>query len=79
MRRGEKRTASNGKNKSNTERGRLSPAESEKISMKHAKKILKALFNCVLFILGFDCEARRDAVDAGLLDLSGQGRGKHGN
>ena len=65
--------------KRNTERGRFSSAESERINMKHAKKILKALFNFVSFVLGFDCEARRDAVDAGLLDLSGQGRGKHGN
>lgn len=46
--------------------------------MKHAKKILNAITNAALLLLGFDCKARREAVDAGLLDLSGQGRDKYG-
>lgn len=47
--------------------------------MKHAKKILNAIKNGILFLLGYDCKARRDGVDAGLLDLSGQGRDIYGN
>lgn len=62
----------------NTARGRFSPAESEKESMKHVKKILNAIKNGILFLFGLDCKARRDAVDAGLLDFSGQGRDKYG-
>lgn len=31
-----------------------------------------------MFIMGLDCKARRDAAEAGLLDLSGQGRDKYG-
>lgn len=46
--------------------------------MKHVKKILNAIKNGILFLFGLDCKARRDAVDAGLLDLSGQGRDKYG-
>lgn len=40
--------------------------------MKHLKKF----FETVLLILGYDCQARRDAVDEGLLDFGGQGRNK---
>jgi len=39
---------------------------------------MKHVFNFISFILGFDCKARREAVEAGLLDLSGQGRDKNG-
>lgn len=62
----------------NTERGRFSPAESEKKNMKHAKKILNAIKNGILFLFGLDCKARREGVNAGLLDFSGQGRDKYG-
>lgn len=47
--------------------------------MKSVKRFFKALFNYVMLMLGLDCKARRDAVEGGVLDLSGQGRGKHGN
>ena len=47
--------------------------------MKHAKKILNAIKAAALLLLGYDCKARRDAVDAGTLDLSGQGRQIYGN
>ncbi len=47
--------------------------------MKHAKKILKAITDAALLLLGYDCKARRDAVDAGVVDLSGQGRQIYGN
>lgn len=46
--------------------------------MKNFKKLLNALLDGILFIMGLDCEARREAVDAGLLDFSGQGRDKYG-
>ena len=46
--------------------------------MKHVKKIFKALVDIILLFIGLDSEARRDAVDAGLLDFSGQGRDKYG-
>lgn len=42
------------------------------------KKVLKAIANAILFILGCDCEARRQAVDDGICDFSGQGRDKYG-
>ena len=42
------------------------------------KKVLKKVLDVILFVLGFDCETRREAVDAGLIDLSGQGRDKYG-
>lgn len=43
------------------------------------KKVLRAIKEAVLFALGYDCKTRRDAVDAGICDYSGQGRGKYGN
>ena len=42
------------------------------------KKFLKAVANTIMFILGFDCETRRSAVDEGLCDFSGQGRDQYG-
>ena len=46
--------------------------------MKHVKKIFKALVDIILLFMSLDCKARRDAVDEGLLDFSGQGRDKYG-
>ena len=40
--------------------------------------MLHKIFQWILFILGFDCEMRGQAVDDGLLDFSGQGRDKYG-
>lgn len=42
------------------------------------KKFFKFLFNLIATFLGADCEWRREAVDAGILDLSGQGRDRYG-
>ena len=41
-------------------------------------KFFRSAFDFILFVLGFDCKARRDAVDTGLCDFSGQGRDKFG-
>lgn len=41
-------------------------------------KLLKKVVGFILFVLGFDGEERRQYVDMGLLDLSGQGRDEHG-
>ena len=41
-------------------------------------RTLKKIFQWILLILGFDCELRREMVDEGLLDFSGQGRNKYG-
>ena len=43
------------------------------------KKFLRGVFEFFAFILGFDCQTRRDAVDAGICDFSGQGRDKYGH
>lgn len=43
------------------------------------KRFGTKLGQMVAFILGSDCEIRREAVDAGLCDYSGQGRDKYGN
>lgn len=40
-------------------------------------KYIKKFFDLLLF--GFDCKARRNAVELGLLDFGGQGRDKYGN
>lgn len=40
--------------------------------------MLHKILQWFLFLLGFDCELRRKAVDEGLLDFSGQGRDKYG-
>ena len=42
------------------------------------KKFLKAVENTIMFILGFDCETRRSAVDEGLCDFGGQGKDEYG-
>lgn len=49
--------------------------------MKYLKKILKflrKLWKDVDFIFGISAEAKREAVDLGLVDYSGQGRNKYG-
>lgn len=43
------------------------------------KKVLKAIWEMVIFALGFDGEIRKNAVDAGICDFSGQGRDKYGH
>lgn len=43
------------------------------------KKVLRAIKEVIMFALGCDCKARRQGVDDGLLDLSGQGRDKYGS
>lgn len=40
--------------------------------------MLRKIWQWFLFLLGFDCELRREMVDEGLLDFSGQGRDKYG-
>jgi hypothetical protein len=42
------------------------------------KKFFKIIWNLFASFLGMDCEWRREAIDAGVLDLSGQGRDKNG-
>lgn len=42
------------------------------------KKAFKAFFNGIIFIFGLTDEARKEAVDLGLCDYSGQGRNKYG-
>ena len=42
------------------------------------KKTLKAIINFFALIMGVNNEATKQAVDAGILDLSGQGRDKYG-
>lgn len=46
--------------------------------MKKLVKILKTIVNWVALLVGADCDLRREAVDAGLCDFSGQGRDKYG-
>lgn len=41
-------------------------------------KLIRSMLDFILFILGFDCKTRRDAVDEGLCDFGGQGRDKYG-
>ncbi len=43
------------------------------------KKVLKAIWEMFIFVLGFDGETRKNAVDTGLCDFSGQGRDKYGH
>ena len=42
------------------------------------KKIFGVFKETVLWILGFDGKKRRESVDMGLCDFSGQGRDKYG-
>lgn len=41
-------------------------------------RVFKAIFNTLALLVGADCEARRQAVDDGICDFSGQGRDKYG-
>ena len=43
------------------------------------KKVFKAILETVLFVLGFDGEIRRQSVNDGICDFSGQGRDKYGH
>lgn len=42
------------------------------------RKVVHRILQWLLFLLGFDCEIRREMVDEGLADFSGQGRNKYG-
>lgn len=42
-------------------------------------KLFKFLFNMIASIIGADCDWRREAVDEGILDFSGQGRDRYGH
>ena len=42
------------------------------------KKFFKAVFEFFAFFLGADCETRRQSVDDGICDFSGQGRDEYG-
>lgn len=42
------------------------------------KKVLKAIYEFFALLIGADCDTRREAVDEGLCDFSGQGRDKYG-
>lgn len=41
-------------------------------------KFLKSVWEMFLFLLGFDGQARRQAVDDGICDFSGQGKDRYG-
>lgn len=42
------------------------------------KKAFKKILDLILFVFGLDSESRRNSVDDGLCDFSGQGRDKNG-
>lgn len=42
------------------------------------RRFIKEVTNFFALLLDGDCEARRNAVDLGLCDFSGQGRDKYG-
>ncbi len=42
------------------------------------KRFFGFFFNLIATLVGADCDWRREAVDAGILDLSGQGRDRYG-
>lgn len=42
------------------------------------KKVFGAIWETVLWVLGFDGKKRRESVDDGICDFSGQGRNKYG-
>ena len=42
------------------------------------KKVFKVILEVLALLVGADCDTRRKAVDDGLCDFSGQGRGKYG-
>lgn len=41
-------------------------------------KLIKAIFEFFALLLGVDSDSRREAVDNGICDFSGQGRDKYG-
>ncbi len=42
------------------------------------KKVLNFLFNLIAMLIGADCDWRREDVEAGIADFSGQGRDEYG-
>lgn len=42
------------------------------------KKVFKKIYEVIALLLGADCETRREAVDAGICDYSGQGKNNYG-
>ena len=42
------------------------------------KRVLKAVWETVTFALGFKGDIRKEAVEAGICDYSGEGRNEHG-
>ena len=46
--------------------------------MKKTKKFLKAVWKVLVFLYHYPDKAKREAVDAGIVDYSGQGRNKYG-
>ena len=42
------------------------------------KKVFKFLFNLIATLVGADCDWRRESVEEGLCDYSGQGRDEYG-
>lgn len=42
------------------------------------KKVFNILFNLIATLVGADCDWRREDVEAGIVDFSGQGRDKYG-
>lgn len=42
------------------------------------KKIFKAIIGAIMFLLGSDCDTRRESVDEKLCDFSGQGKDRYG-
>ena len=46
--------------------------------MKYLKDFFKVLWKNIAFIFALTKEAKREAVDLGLVDYSGQGRDKYG-
>lgn len=45
---------------------------------KRIMKVIKRIFEVIMFVFGFDGEIRKKAVENGLCDFSGQGRNKYG-
>lgn len=41
-------------------------------------KVLKKIFEIIMFVLGYNGEIRKQAVDANLCDFSGQGKNEYG-
>lgn len=42
------------------------------------KRIFKAIIGAFLLLMGVDCKLRREAVDEGICDFSGQGKDRYG-